>query len=134
MSNPSKSGQVLKQARESRGITLEAVQDATKIPLDALKAIEEGYTVRSLSPFYYKGFLKMYGECLQLDIPQIIEDYKTERLKETFTSSPTIKKNIDIELPNQAKSFFTKRRQQQIVIAVGGLLALLLFGKMIGAI
>ena len=44
-------GQVLKQAREAKGISLVAVHEATKIPLDALKAIEEGYTIRPLTSF-----------------------------------------------------------------------------------
>ena len=33
-------GQVLKQAREQKGISLDSIHEATKIPLDALKAIE----------------------------------------------------------------------------------------------
>ena len=72
-------GRILKQARESRGIALETIHLATKIPLDALKAIEEGYTVRTLSPFYYRGFVKMYAQFLGLDLS-------------TLTDSPASKK------------------------------------------
>ncbi|HQL41483.1 MAG TPA: helix-turn-helix domain-containing protein, partial [Candidatus Omnitrophota bacterium] len=52
-------GLILKQAREAKGISLEAVQDATKIPLDSLKAIEEGYRVRTMTDFYYRAFVKL---------------------------------------------------------------------------
>ena len=66
-------GRIFKEARESKGITLETVQEVTKIPMDVLRAIEEGYTVRNISPFYFKGFLKMYAQYLNLDIREIIE-------------------------------------------------------------
>ena len=48
---------ILKSTRMARGLTLEIVHEATKIPMDALRAIEEGYSVRILSPFYYRGFI-----------------------------------------------------------------------------
>jgi len=51
-------GLILKQARESKGIPLQTVHEVTKIPLDALKAIEEGYKIRTLSDFYYSHILK----------------------------------------------------------------------------
>jgi cytoskeletal protein RodZ len=66
----SSAGTRLKKAREAKGLTLEIVHDATKIPMDALRAIEEGYNVRTLSPFYYKGFLKIYAQYLDLDISE----------------------------------------------------------------
>ena len=55
---------ILKSTREAKGLTLEIVHEATKIPMDALRAIEEGYSVRILSPFYYRGFIKIYAEFL----------------------------------------------------------------------
>lgn len=69
-------GLILKKAREAKGLSLEAVHEATKIPLDVLKAIEEGYTVRTLSPFYHRGFLKMYANFLRVDIKEVMGDYK----------------------------------------------------------
>ena len=35
-------GVILKQEREAQGLSLDIVHEATKIPLDALRAIEEG--------------------------------------------------------------------------------------------
>lgn len=58
--------QILKATREAKGLSLETVHDLTKIPLDVLKAIEEGYTVR-LAPYYFSGFVKMYAKYLGLD-------------------------------------------------------------------
>ena len=71
-SKPTSKGQFLKSVRESKGIALRTVHDATKIPLDALKAIEEGYTIRSLSSFYLRGFLKIYAQYLDININEIL--------------------------------------------------------------
>lgn len=60
-------GTLLKHERTSKGIALDMVHEATKIPLDALKAIEEGYKARSLTGFYYKSFVKIYAQYLGLD-------------------------------------------------------------------
>jgi hypothetical protein len=62
---------ILKDTRVSKGLTLEIVHEATKIPLDALKAIEEGYSSRILSPFYYRGFIKIYAEFLGLNVKEV---------------------------------------------------------------
>ena len=74
-SNPS----LLKDAREAKGLTLEIVHEATKIPLDALKAIEQGYSVRILTPFYYRGFIKIYAEFLGLDVKEVFKAYNIEK-------------------------------------------------------
>ena len=64
-------GTLLKSTREARGISLRVVHEATKIPMDVLRAIEEGYTVRTLAPFYLKGFIKMYAEYLKINVQDI---------------------------------------------------------------
>ena len=61
--NTSSPGKLLKKAREERGLSIDAIHEGTKIPLDVLRAIEEGYTVRTLTPFYLKGFYKIYAGC-----------------------------------------------------------------------
>lgn len=60
-------GVLLKRERERKGIALDVVHEATKVPLDALKAIEEGYKVRTLTAFYYKSFVKIYAKYIGLD-------------------------------------------------------------------
>ncbi len=70
--SPRDVGVLLKQEREQKGIALDVVHEATKIPLDALKAIEEGYKVRTLTAFYYKSFVKIYAQYLGLDANFIV--------------------------------------------------------------
>ncbi|MBF0571284.1 MAG: DUF4115 domain-containing protein [Candidatus Omnitrophica bacterium] len=66
---------VLKSTRQAKGLTLEVVHEATKIPMDALRAIEDGYSVRILSPFYYRGFIKIYSEFLGLNVGEMYKQY-----------------------------------------------------------
>lgn len=88
MDDRAQKGQILKQVREGKGLSLETVHEATKIPLDVLKAIEEGYTVRTLSPFYYRGFLKMYAQYLGVDVKKVIDDYQPEKLHQPLPEVP----------------------------------------------
>src|ERR1700733_13063975 len=73
--NNSEKPTMLKTTRQAKGLTLEIVHEATKIPMDALKAIEEGYSSRILSPFYYRGFIKIYAEFLGLDVQEMYKEY-----------------------------------------------------------
>lgn len=84
MDNLSEKGALLKKARQAQGISLDTVHENTKIPLDALRALEEGYTVRTLSPFYQKGFLKIYAQYLGCDVNDLLNDFKP---KEVLDSS-----------------------------------------------
>ena len=120
-------GKVLKKSRENQGISLEIVHEATKIPMDALRAIEEGYKIRMLSPFYYRGFLKMYANYLNIDVSEVIDDYKQEELPEH------IKQDIeDFQTPKWIADIFTRQRMRQVVITVGIFLALFVIFKLIG--
>ena len=67
-------GLLLKQAREEKGISIDTVHEMTKIPLDVLHAIEEGYTVRMVSAYYFKGFIKMYAKFLDLDSTLVLDE------------------------------------------------------------
>jgi cytoskeletal protein RodZ len=74
---PSKDNQssILRDTRQEKGISLEMVHEATKIPLDALKAIEQGYSVHRLPPFYYRGFIRIYSKYLELDETRVLQSY-----------------------------------------------------------
>jgi cytoskeletal protein RodZ len=119
--NQKPKGIILKEAREAKGISLEMVHVATKIPLDALKAIEEGYTVRSLSPFYVKGFMKMYAQYLGIDINQVVEDYHPEHLPK-----PVKEEHRAAQIELKFRQIFSQERQKQIFIAAAVLAVILL--------
>jgi len=69
------SGQDLKNLRESLGIELEEVFEATKISPTALEASERDDITNLPPKIYLKSFLKSYAEVLQLDAKQLVEGY-----------------------------------------------------------
>lgn len=72
-------GLLLKETREVKGLSIETVHEMTKIPLDVLHAIEEGYTVRMVSAYYFKGFIKMYAKFLGLDASLVLDEPMPEK-------------------------------------------------------
>ena len=133
---------ILKSTREAKGLTLEIVHEATKIPMDALRAIEEGYSVRSLSPFYYRGFIKIYSEFLGLDVREMYKQHGLDQ-PPAPTTSVTVSTKAKQEIGNMVfleqiqewLAFVFKPKTLKFIFKViGFLLALLLFAKMAGCI
>ena len=127
MDNRAQKGIILKQSLEARGISLMMVHEATKIPLDALKAIEEGYTVRTLSPFYYRGFLKMYAQYLGVDIKEIVEDYQPEQLPKHLNEKKGKQPAVE-----KLKPILTEDMRDRIIKALVALIIFIFFIKVVG--
>ncbi len=127
-------GKILKQARETKGISLEIVHEATKVPLDALKAIEEGYTIRSMSPFYYRGFLKIYSRYLGVDVGEVTNPSVIVAKKESPVPSYFSRKKE--EIPRKKVRFTItpemKQRFLRMVIALVALLIIVKIGQAFG--
>ncbi|XEC97175.1 helix-turn-helix domain-containing protein [Paenibacillus tarimensis] len=71
-------GALLKKAREQKGLTLEDIQDMTKIRKRYLEAIEDGdYSVLPGS-FYVRAFIKNYSETVGLDSEEVLRLYNKE--------------------------------------------------------
>lgn len=69
------SGEDLKNLRESLGIEIEQMFQATKISPTTLEAIEKDRVANLPPKVYLKSFLKSYAEALQLDARQVVEKY-----------------------------------------------------------
>lgn len=88
---------ILKDTREAKGMTLEIVHEATKIPLDALKALEQGYSVKMLTPFYLRGFIKIYAEFLGLNPGDVLKAYHLDKPmapKPVASETAAVKKSV----------------------------------------
>ena len=118
---------LLKKTRETQGLTLEAVHEATKIPLDVLRAIEEGYTVRIVSPFYYRGFVKMYAQYLNINVREVLGEEVKE--KESLSKYNTRPKKESWEFEQWFSPFFTKERKRQFFISLAVLLGVIFTWK-----
>ncbi len=64
-------GAYLKEERERQGLSLEDVQQKTKISLSSLEAIEEGRINELPHPVYAKGFIKNYAHYLGLNAEEL---------------------------------------------------------------
>ncbi|WP_127531699.1 helix-turn-helix domain-containing protein [Paenibacillus kobensis] len=71
-------GDLLKKAREQRGLSLEDVQEATKIRKRYLEAIETGDHKVLPGSFYVRAFVKTYAEAVGLDADDVLRLYKHE--------------------------------------------------------
>jgi len=121
-------GSIFREAREAKRLSYEVVHEATKIPMDVLKAIEEGYTIRTMSLFYLKAFKKKYAEYLDINIADVVEDYRPETLPKPIRDD-----SYEL-LQKRLKMIFTRDRQQQIVKVVGAIIVLLFLVKIVGCL
>ena len=71
-------GQHLKEAREQKQISLDDLQQTTKIQKRYLIAIEEGRFDTLPGIFYARAFVKTYAEAIGLDPEPLFDQYKDE--------------------------------------------------------
>jgi len=71
-------GIALREARMAKELTLEDLQEKTKIQKRYLQAIEEGDFDRLPGHFYTRAFIKSYAEAVGLDPSLIFETYQSE--------------------------------------------------------
>ncbi len=69
-------GELLKNARLEKGISLEDLQETTKIRKTYLEAIEEGNYKILPGNFYARAFIKSYAEAVGLEPEQVLRMYR----------------------------------------------------------
>lgn len=122
-------GRLLKLERQRKLETLEMVHEATKIPIDSLKAIEEGYKVRMLSSFYYKNFVRLYARYLGMDAQKLLDLIPSEKIvvDEAFNAK-SARKNAGRPAANTAPvgvaGFLFSRKFAGVIALILGLLIL----------
>jgi cytoskeletal protein RodZ len=68
-------GEILREARHQKKLSLEEASRATKIKLEILEKLESDEFDRLAAPMYTKGFLKLYAEYLGLDSQFVVDSY-----------------------------------------------------------
>ncbi|MGB2706375.1 MAG: RodZ domain-containing protein [Candidatus Omnitrophota bacterium] len=76
MKNPKEIGQILKEARQKKGLSAEEVYKATRIQPSLMDLFEQGRADEILSRVYVLSFLKKYAFFLDLDASALAADYK----------------------------------------------------------
>ena len=71
-------GQQLKQARNERGLSIEDVAFQTRIPAARVRDMEGDDLSHFANLTYARGFLKLYGEFLELDLSDYLGQFRTE--------------------------------------------------------
>lgn len=69
-------GHILREARETKGFTLEDVQDEIRINARYLKSLEEGEYAALPTPTHVRGFLRNYARFLGLDPEPLLNRYE----------------------------------------------------------
>jgi cytoskeleton protein RodZ len=80
-------GHILREARETKGFTLEDVQDEIRINAKYLKSLEEGDYAALPTPTHARGFLRNYAHFLGLDPQPLLNRYETS-LKRSPLKAP----------------------------------------------
>ncbi|AGT31605.1 XRE family transcriptional regulator [Geobacillus genomosp. 3] len=71
-------GKRLREAREEKQITLDELQEMTKIQKRYLIGIEEGNYAIMPGNFYVRAFIRQYAEAVGLDPDELFEQYKQD--------------------------------------------------------
>lgn len=79
-------GARLKEARIAKGLSLESLQETTKIQKRYLVAIEEGNFHLLPGKFYARAFIKEYATAVGLDSNDLLEEHKEEIPKSEMDS------------------------------------------------
>ncbi|KHD88008.1 MAG: hypothetical protein OM95_10800 [Bdellovibrio sp. ArHS] len=73
-----KTGEILKKAREEKGLSLHEIGLSLKINSKVLKAIEEGDEKQLPAKTFLRGFVQSYANFLQLDSDKVLEVFYEE--------------------------------------------------------
>ncbi|MEM7115977.1 MAG: RodZ domain-containing protein [Chloroflexota bacterium] len=89
-------GQILREARENKGLTLAEVQEETRIHARFLDALETGSYETLPTPVHVRGFLRNYARFLSLDPKPLLDRYQSDQ--HPYASA------ITSEIPRQASA------------------------------
>ena len=110
-------GRKLYEERMRQGLSLEHIQDETKISLNFLKALEDGDVDQLPHPVYAKGFMQNYARFLGLDWQSMGEAfskiYHAEEESESLEELPTVLKE-----QKQARFFSYTVKATVIILAL----------------
>lgn len=95
-------GEILKNTREAKGITIEQVAEATSIRVLYLEAIESEQFSLVPGEVYLKGFIRNYANYIGLNGPAMVEKYK-EQVEVNKGNEPSVQAEINVIKHTQTK-------------------------------
>lgn len=107
-------GNTLREARRARGLTLEEVEEETKIRKKYIMALEMEQFEVLPGPIYAKAFLKNYAKFLNINLDEILEAFKQRQGVESV--------HEDHNKPLEEKKVKAKRKSQYWIYVAAMLL------------
>ena len=68
-------GQILREARERKGLTIEQVAESTRMLQQIVEDLEVEHFKRIAAPLYGRSFVKLYAACVDLDPAPLVEEF-----------------------------------------------------------
>lgn len=127
-------GAILKSARETKGISLEEVANATSIRLRYLAAIENESFDEVPGEVYVKGFIRNYATYVGLNGPELVELYKEQLARTEVPDIPEEKSAQDLPASNPKEKLVVRGNNTKRTEPYLALLALVLRKKIILAV
>ena len=81
-------GEFLRRQREARGMSLEDVARATRVPLASMERLEAGQFDELPGEVFVRGFLKSYARAVDVPIDEALARYTASRRVAWVTSLP----------------------------------------------
>ena len=106
-------GNLLRDAREQKGISLEEISKHTKIQEKYLKSMEDGDFTPFAGQVYVKGALKNYAEAIGLDVGEVVKIYD-ESIKQTEMIADKKERRIRVE---ENKPRYTSKEKKPFPMA-----------------
>nr|WP_255520429.1 MULTISPECIES: helix-turn-helix domain-containing protein [Megasphaera] len=121
-------GDVLRLAREQQGLTLQDVSEALNIKREYLEALEANEYDAIPGAVFVKGFIRNYGNFLELDGIALVQEYKAS--VEERTPRPEVRTIVPAKHQKNRKDSKKKKTRQgnwpEITIVAGIIIFLLL--------
>lgn len=121
-------GEKLRQARESRKISIKDVVKETNISAVYLQALEEEKFDKFPSETYLIGFLRTYAEFLKLDVDAIVQAYKGYKIGESATPLEELTKPTKSNINMALSSFLNKHRNVILITGIALASILVIWG------
>ena len=101
MTSPREIGELLKNARQGKGLSVEKIYKGTRIQPNIIRALEEGRADGLLSRIYVLLFLKKYARFLNLDSESLAAGYKAsyagEERQEIILEKDSLRADLELQ-------------------------------------
>jgi len=124
--SPREIGEILKEARDKKGLTVEKAAKTLQVQPKIIRALEEGTADETLSKVYAVLFLKRYASFLFLDADSLSNDYKIYYPDEKVSNFDVVKESPGLDDDQMQK-------WMGLSIAVISVFALIFFIMFVGA-